>query len=262
VRLQFAWVIGWHILMPAFTVGMASYIEGLTAFFLEPAFLGAPLFGRKLVPPRVHFVAALMVAGGMLFSSFWIFALNSWMQTPASYAIANGRFLPKDWFSVVSSPLWCWRSLRGLIRKGRYIEEAGVMFLMTLWTPCCPCRFSWAITTTPIRRHINRRRFSPSRRAGTCAPLGANDGKKRAVAVTEAKRNARPLTVSPVADAVRHAHRMRAKGLNFAQPTLVAAHAQPDTLGVRSGIDHYLRASSNRRNVDARFRRWLASGLR
>ena len=25
-RLQFAWVIGWHILLPAFTVGMASYI--------------------------------------------------------------------------------------------------------------------------------------------------------------------------------------------------------------------------------------------
>src|SRR6185436_8776624 len=31
-RLQFAWLIGWHILMPAFTVGMAAYIallEGL-----------------------------------------------------------------------------------------------------------------------------------------------------------------------------------------------------------------------------------------
>src|SRR6185312_15856128 len=31
-RLQFAWVIGWHILLPAFTVGMAAYIallEGL-----------------------------------------------------------------------------------------------------------------------------------------------------------------------------------------------------------------------------------------
>jgi cytochrome bd ubiquinol oxidase subunit I len=25
-RVQFAWVIGWHILGPAFTVGMASYI--------------------------------------------------------------------------------------------------------------------------------------------------------------------------------------------------------------------------------------------
>ena len=122
-RLQFAWVIAWHILLPAFTVGLASYIavleglhlatgrevylrismfwirifsvsfgmgvvsgivmpfqfgtnwsrfsdatanvlsplfayEGLTAFFLEAAFLGVLLFGRKLVPRWAHFVAA------------------------------------------------------------------------------------------------------------------------------------------------------------------------------------------------------------
>jgi cytochrome d ubiquinol oxidase subunit I len=25
-RLQFAWVIGWHILPPAFTVGIAAFI--------------------------------------------------------------------------------------------------------------------------------------------------------------------------------------------------------------------------------------------
>ena len=34
-RIQFAWVIGWHILLPAFTVGAASYIallEGLHLF--------------------------------------------------------------------------------------------------------------------------------------------------------------------------------------------------------------------------------------
>ncbi len=31
-RLQFAWVVAWHILLPAFTVGLASFIavlEGL-----------------------------------------------------------------------------------------------------------------------------------------------------------------------------------------------------------------------------------------
>jgi cytochrome bd ubiquinol oxidase subunit I len=33
-RLQFAWVIGWHILMPAFTVGMASYIAILEGMHL------------------------------------------------------------------------------------------------------------------------------------------------------------------------------------------------------------------------------------
>ena len=114
-RLQFVWVIAWHILLPAFTVGLASYIalmeglglftgrevylrisrywirifsvsfgmgvvsgiimpfqfgtnwsrfsdataniispllayEGLTAFFLEAAFLGILLFGRDRVP--------------------------------------------------------------------------------------------------------------------------------------------------------------------------------------------------------------------
>jgi len=146
-RLQWAWVIAWHILLPAFTVGLASYIavleglyfitarhiwlrisgfwtrlfavsfgmgvvsgiimpfqfgtnwsrftdatadvlspmmayEGLMAFFLEASFLGVLLFGRRLVPAWAHFLAAVMVAGGTLLSSFWILATNSWMQTP------------------------------------------------------------------------------------------------------------------------------------------------------------------------------------
>ena len=122
-RLQFAWLIAWHILLPAFTLGLASYIallealhfvsgrevylrlssfwtrifavsfgmgvvsgivmpfqigtnwsrfsdatanvlsplfayEGLMAFFLEAAFLGVLLFGRRLVPRWAHLVAA------------------------------------------------------------------------------------------------------------------------------------------------------------------------------------------------------------
>ena len=35
-RLQFGWVIAWHILLPAFTVGIASYIALLEgAVFLH-----------------------------------------------------------------------------------------------------------------------------------------------------------------------------------------------------------------------------------
>jgi cytochrome bd ubiquinol oxidase subunit I len=215
-RLQFAWVIGWHILMPAFTVGMASYIailegirlatgreiyvrismywirifsvafgvgvvsgvimpfqlgtnwsrfsdatanvlgplfayEGITAFFLEAAFLGVLLFGRKLVPAWAHFIAALMVAAGTLFSAFWILAANSWMQTPAGYEIVDGRFFPKDWLEVVFSPSFPYRlshTVVGfyvttgfvvvgvaayLIRNGRFAAEGRVMLSMTLW---------------------------------------------------------------------------------------------------------------------------------
>src|SRR5499426_212403 len=215
-RLQFAWVIGWHILLPAFTIGMASYIailegmhlvtgrsvylrismywirifsvafgvcevtgvvmpfqigtnwsryadtagnvlgplfayEALTAFFLEAAFLGVLLFGRKLVPPWAHFVAALMIASGTLFSSFWILAANSWMQTPAGYEIVDGRFFPKDWLAVVFSPSFPYRLLHTvvgffvttgfvvvgvsawLIHNARSAAEARVMLSMTLW---------------------------------------------------------------------------------------------------------------------------------
>ncbi|HEY5238659.1 MAG TPA: cytochrome ubiquinol oxidase subunit I, partial [Rhizomicrobium sp.] len=168
-RLQFAWVVAFHILLPAVTVGLASYIavlegihfftgreiylrisafwtrlfaiafgmgvvsgivmpfqfgtnwsrfsdatanilspllgyEGLTAFFLEATFLGVLLFGRDRVPRGVHFFAALMVAGGTLFSAFWILAANSWMQTPAGFEIIDGRFFPTDWLAIIFNP--------------------------------------------------------------------------------------------------------------------------------------------------------------
>src|ERR1700754_3735217 len=215
-RLQFAWVIGWHILLPAFNVGLAAYIavleglnfftqrqvylrismfwikifsisfgmgvvtgivmpfqfgtnwsrysdatanvlsplfayEGLTAFFLEAAFLGVLLFGRKLVPQWAHFVAALMVALGTLFSSFWILAANSWMQTPAGYEIINGRFFPTDWLQIVFSPSFPSRLMHTvvgffittgfvvmgvgayLMKREKGTEEARTMLSMTLW---------------------------------------------------------------------------------------------------------------------------------
>jgi len=78
--------------------------EGLMAFFLEAAFLGVLLFGRRLVPGWAHFVAALMVASGTLFSAFWLLAANSWMQTPAGHEIVSGRFLPKDWLLIIFNP--------------------------------------------------------------------------------------------------------------------------------------------------------------
>jgi cytochrome bd ubiquinol oxidase subunit I len=215
-RFQFAWVIAWHILLPAFTVGLSSFIavleglslvtgrevyvristfwikifsiafgmgvvtgivmpfqfgtnwsryadavanvlsplfayEGLMAFFLEAAFLGVLLFGRKLVPAWAYFVSALMVAIGTLFSSFWILAANSWMQTPAGYEIVNGQFFPTNWFEVIFSPSFPYRlahvvvgffATTGfvvlgvgayLVRRDRSTEEGRTMLSMALW---------------------------------------------------------------------------------------------------------------------------------
>jgi hypothetical protein len=175
-RLQFAFTISFHIIFPAFTIGLASYLaflegawlitgrdvymrlfrywirmfavtfgmgvvsglvmsyqfgtnwsvfsdrtgpilgplmgyEVLSAFFLEAGFLGIMLFGMKRVGKGLHYFATLMVAAGTLFSAFWILSANSWMHTPAGYAInqAGARRLSYD-------------RLRG--RRGRRVASA------------------------------------------------------------------------------------------------------------------------------------------
>ena len=215
-RAQFVWVVALHILLPAFTVGLATFIafvegmsfftarpvyarisqfwirifsvafgmgvvsgivmpfqfgtnwsrfsdatanviapllayEGLTAFFLEATFLGVLLFGRRLVPRWVHFMAALAVAVGTLSSSFWILAANSWMQTPAGYALVGGRFFPNDWWAVIFNPSFPYRLAHTvtafyistgfvvlaigawLVRSRRFAEEGRIIMSATLW---------------------------------------------------------------------------------------------------------------------------------
>jgi len=212
-RIQFAFVVVFHFLLPAFTIGLASYIavlealhlatgkavylristfwiklfavsfgmgvvsgivmpfqfgtnwsrysdatanvvaplmayEGLTAFFLEAAFLGVLLFGRKRVPRWAHFVAAVMVAIGTLFSTFWILVVNSWMQTPVGFEVVDGRFVPSDWLAVMFNPSFPYRFAHTVtavylttaftvigvaawyLRHARYVEEAKVMIAM------------------------------------------------------------------------------------------------------------------------------------
>ena len=120
------------------------------AFFLEAGFLGVLLFGRKLVPPWAHFVSAVMVAVGTLFSAFWILVANSWMQTPAGFSIVDGRFFPIDWIEVIFNPSFPYRFTHTVmavylttaftvigvaawyLRGGRFVEESRVMITMGL----------------------------------------------------------------------------------------------------------------------------------
>ena len=214
-RLQFAWVMSFHILFPAFTIGTAAwlaFIEGvwlvkrtdlwrdlyffwlkifavafgmgvvsgivmsfqfgtnwagfsiaagnvvgpllnyevLTAFFLEATFLGVMLFGWKKVSDRMHFLATCMVSLGTLLSAFWIMAANSWMQTPAGYAIRDGVFYPVDWWQVIFNPSFLVRLPHMVLAafistamvvggvsavyllKGRFVDRAGAMLKLAL----------------------------------------------------------------------------------------------------------------------------------
>ncbi len=174
-RAQFAFTVSFHIIFPAFSIGLASFLtvlnalwlytrnatyldlfeywkkifavtfgmgvvsglvmsyqfgtnwasfsdkagpvvgpllayEVMSAFFLEAGFLGIMLFGRERVGEKLHMLATAIVAIGTLISAFWILAVNSWMQTPAGFTVAeDGRFLPADWWAIIFNPSFPYR---------------------------------------------------------------------------------------------------------------------------------------------------------
>jgi cytochrome d ubiquinol oxidase subunit I len=70
--------------------------EGIFAFFLESVFLGVLLFGRRRVSARVYWLSAFLVFFAAHLSGVWILIANSWMQTPAGFALEGGRAVLTD----------------------------------------------------------------------------------------------------------------------------------------------------------------------
>ena len=134
-------------------IGPLMAYEVLTAFFLEAGFLGVMLFGMKKVGQRLHFFATLMVAIGTFISAFWILSVNSWMQTPAGYAInPQGQFVPAgSWLHIIFNPSFPYRLTHTVIAaylttalavgavgawhllKDSKQEHARKMFSMAMW---------------------------------------------------------------------------------------------------------------------------------
>lgn len=100
--------------------------EVMSAFFLEAGFLGVMLFGRERVGPKLHCFATAMVALGTFMSAFWILSVNSWMQTPAGYAMNDvGQFVVADWWAVIFNPSFPYRLVHMLL--GAYLTTAFVV---------------------------------------------------------------------------------------------------------------------------------------
>jgi cytochrome d ubiquinol oxidase subunit I len=197
-RWQFAFTVSFHFILPAFTIGLASYLavlealwlktrddlyldlykywlkifaivfamgvvsgivlsyqfgtnwsvfsdragpivgplmayEVLTAFFLEAGFLGVMLFGMKRVAKPLHFGATAMVALGTFISAFWIVSVNSWMHTPAGYAInEQGQFVPAaGWLPIIFNPSFPYRLVHTVIAA--YLTTALVVGATGAW---------------------------------------------------------------------------------------------------------------------------------
>jgi cytochrome bd ubiquinol oxidase subunit I len=62
-------------------------MEGMFAFFLESAFVGALIWGEERLGPQLHFLAAGAVASGSWLSGYFILVTNAFMQHPRGYVV-------------------------------------------------------------------------------------------------------------------------------------------------------------------------------
>ena len=114
-------------------IGPLMAYEVLTAFFLEAGFLGVMLFGMKKVGPGLHFAATCCGAVGTFISTFWIIAANSWMHTPAGWAINDaGQFVVAgSWIDVIFTASFPYRLVHTVI--GAYLTTALAVGAVGAW---------------------------------------------------------------------------------------------------------------------------------
>ena len=93
-------------------IGQTLAMEGMFAFFLESAFIGALIWGEKRLGPRFHFLAALAVALGSWLSGYFILVTNAFMQHPAGHRIEADGSLGIDSLSVYLLNPWAWAESR------------------------------------------------------------------------------------------------------------------------------------------------------
>lgn len=77
-------------------IGQTLAMEGMFAFFLESAFIGALIWGEKRLGPKLHFWAAVGVATGSWLSGSFILVTNSFMQHPVGYTVLADGSLAFD----------------------------------------------------------------------------------------------------------------------------------------------------------------------
>jgi cytochrome d ubiquinol oxidase subunit I len=109
--------------------------EGVFAFFLEGGFLGLMLFGGRRLGPRMWLLSTFLVAFGAHFSALWIIMANSWMQTPAGYALVvteqGTRAIMTSFIQVMFTPSFLTRLGHTLVAS--WLIGSSLVLSVSAW---------------------------------------------------------------------------------------------------------------------------------
>ena len=116
-------------------VGQTLAMEGMFAFFLESAFVGALIWGEKRLGPRYHFLAALAVALGSWLSGYFILVTNAFMQHPVGYRIEADGVLGIASFSTYLLNPWAWvqfthNQMAALVTGSFVVTAMGALYTL------------------------------------------------------------------------------------------------------------------------------------
>jgi cytochrome bd ubiquinol oxidase subunit I len=175
-RLQGAWVIGWHILLPAFTVGCAAYIavlEGLSYWHRDPIWARMSLYWTRIfavafgmgvvtgiVMPfqfgtnwsRFSDVTANVLSPMLAYEDLMAFFLEatflgvllfgrklvpSWAHLLAACMVALGTLMSSFWILAANS--WMQTPTGAALRDGRFYP---LDWFAIVFNPSFPYRFA------------------------------------------------------------------------------------------------------------------------
>jgi cytochrome d ubiquinol oxidase subunit I len=116
-------------------IGQTLAMEGMFAFFLESAFVGALIWGEKRLGPRYHFLAALAVALGSWISGYFILVTNAFMQHPVGYQVQADGSLGIDSLGAYLSNPWAWvqfahNQLAALVTGSFVVAAMGAFYTL------------------------------------------------------------------------------------------------------------------------------------
>jgi cytochrome bd ubiquinol oxidase subunit I len=116
-------------------IGQTLAMEGMFAFFLESAFVGALIWGEKRLGPRYHFLAALAVALGSWISGYFILVTNAFMQRPVGYQVQVDGSLGIDSLRAYLLNPWAWvqfahNQLAALVTGSFVVAALGAFYTL------------------------------------------------------------------------------------------------------------------------------------
>ena len=84
-------------------IGLPFTLEGVS-FFLEAIFIGIYLYGWKRLSARLHFLSLFPIVLAGIAGSFFILAVNAWMNSPAGFDIVDGQIVDVDPWAAMFNP--------------------------------------------------------------------------------------------------------------------------------------------------------------